>query len=97
MKVKVGNTLYIVKWTHGNNTPEIDGFRACECSIWEGDVFYGLGFSWCHPNDNYNKETGRKLSLTNALKESGFNRETRTMFWKAYFNRKGVTNEVNVS
>jgi hypothetical protein len=52
-------------------------------------ITWSEGIAKCHPDDNYNKATGRKLSLTNAL-ERGFGgsnstrKGIRTQFWEAY-------------
>ena len=43
------------------------------------------GESILHPRDPWNKELGRKLALTRALK--GLSKPTRTQAWKAYFGR----------
>jgi hypothetical protein len=43
------------------------------------------GVSLCHPYDNFNKELGRKNSLTRALAD--LPRDVRREAWKAYFNR----------
>lgn len=40
-----------------------------------------------HPNDKFLKETGRKLSLARALKESGLGYEQRKEVWNVYFSR----------
>ena len=44
------------------------------------------GAAFCSPDDLFVKETGRKIALNHAL--GRFPRETRTIVWKAYFNRK---------
>ena len=44
--------------------------------------------AWCSVKDPYNKERGRKISLTRALNEAGLNKEERTQVWEAYLNRK---------
>lgn len=41
----------------------------------------------CSPQDNFCKETGRKLALTRALRRSFFMRADRVAIWAAYFRR----------
>lgn len=43
------------------------------------------GFALCSSMDNFKRETGRKLSLARAMKNAGFDRETRIMIWDRYF------------
>ena len=45
------------------------------------------GRASCSYNDQYNKETGRKLALKRALVDGEFSREDRTKFWAAYRGR----------
>jgi hypothetical protein len=42
------------------------------------------GVAECRRSDNFNRATGRKLSLEHALKEAGFDRETRKQIWQEY-------------
>lgn len=49
------------------------------------------GRSICHPSDRFNKETGRKRALADALKNSGFNYDQRKVVWEAYFNRANAS------
>ena len=42
----------------------------------------------CSVKDQYNKETGRKVSLTRALTLKPWPREERAKIWEAYFARK---------
>jgi len=49
----------------------------------------GTGASRVHPNDHFNKPTGRMKSLDRALKEAfplNEHKEIRRQFWDAYFN-----------
>ena len=45
------------------------------------------GVSDCSVSDNFNKETGRKLALSRALKAGNVPREARAAIWRAYFGR----------
>lgn len=52
------------------------------------------GTAWCHPNDQFAREIGRKLALERALvtalalRVKARAREFRTAAWKAYWGRK---------
>jgi len=46
-----------------------------------------FGNAECSRHDNFCKETGRKVSLANALKKAGFTQPERKLVWDAYFNR----------
>ena len=57
------------------------------CEIYKEDETWLIQkYIFCSTQDIFNKETGRKLSLTKALQP--FNRRFRTAVWKTYFNRK---------
>lgn len=74
--------------------------RGTFCAIFRSDglpdgVYSGINFpsiAVCHPNDNFNKNTGRKIALKRALEQRGFDREDRTKFWQAYFAARGKVN-----
>jgi hypothetical protein len=51
------------------------------------EIAYGA--SYLHPNDNLNKETGRKMSLSRAL--AGWTKKDRTKVWEFYRNRPRTT------
>lgn len=64
--------------------------RVTECEIVsvQGEnivEILAFGESRCHPFDNFNKEVGRKNSLSRAVKTLG--RDFRKQIWTAYFNR----------
>ena len=54
----------------------------------KGEVI-SQGQSYISPNDMYsfNKEIGRKIALTRALKKMHLSKEDRKLFWEAYLNR----------
>lgn len=63
-------------------------FTDCTIShIDSGDnvVIDAFGYSTCHPKDQYNKNTGRKVALAKALKNFTGDRKLRKRFWDAYF------------
>lgn len=39
---------------------------------------------------SFNKEIGRKIALSRALKKMYLSKEDRTLFWNAYLNRKNA-------
>jgi len=64
--------------------------RRTECEILQilpdqEPLVMGYGESLCHPNDNFNKEFGRKNALARAISKMA--RQDRTVIWNAYFNR----------
>lgn len=44
------------------------------------DVY--IGYSYCHPKDQFNKITGRKMALTRAIED--LPREERREIWEVY-------------
>ena len=62
--------------------------RGTRCDFKRGAMpigLYGNGYSYCHPNDNFCRETGRKLALARALRVHI--RPFRTAAWKAYLGK----------
>ena len=70
--------------------------RGTRCLIGpEGAIRY-VGCSYCHPSDNFCRETGRKIALKKALLwyDNELWRGFRTAAWKAYLGRsRGVPQE----
>lgn len=63
--------------------------HSTQCSILDNeDNEIGYGAAWCHPKDQFNKDVGRKMALSQALKAAAFDLETRKMFWDSYLHRK---------
>lgn len=80
MKVIIGETAFIIKWRHW----EKYGPHQTDCTISaEGSPIRSMGFALCGPKDQFCKNTGRKISMTRALK--CFKREVRKVFWEEYF------------
>jgi len=68
------------------------GSRACICNLKlvhpdESEELY-IGIAKCHENDNYCRETGRKISLTRAMQNSTLSKHERRLVWEAYLGRK---------
>lgn len=76
---------YKVKFRHVKKS-EFSFVKAyTECVITRNNGFSVQEYALCHPNDQYDKNTGRKLALTRALKCLTKDRELRKRFWNAYF------------
>lgn len=62
------------------------------CVIEDGtlgvDTVHGTGIAFCSEKDNYEKERGRKIALTRALRDMGANKGLRTKVWESYLERK---------
>lgn len=81
MKVNINNVDYWITFKYFNN-------KVTTCIIeTQGFVEVCSGTCYLSENDRFVKETGRKIALARALKYV-FNKEERTQFWNAYFNRK---------
>ena len=102
MIVKIGKKTYSVGWTYANRGTGDRGNPDCTmCGISlvrkpkaekPKLALVCHGSSCKHPNDNFCKDTGRKVSLTIALRvksiktrESHFNKNQRALIWAAYF------------
>jgi len=82
MKVAFDNNQYKVSWQHNS------GELFTRCKIYNNDLFQplALGTAYCSEHDNFDRNKGRKLSLSRALDELfGQDRETRKLFWNEYY------------
>jgi hypothetical protein len=83
--MNVGNIT--VKWSYDEVDAIIDSSLVSietECSILKNDEFVSYGIALCSPNDTYDKEFGRKLSMSRALLKSDLTKEERSVVWEAY-------------
>lgn len=91
MKVVLTSGVFYVDWEHLTQ----DKKQCTLCHISQGSGESHVTYTgMCLVNskyDRYDKETGRKLSLTRALQNQHFSREDRTKVWRAYNNRKSNT------
>lgn len=77
-----------------NHYTTIDGNRATGCTIHCDGLIMGLGSAVCVRPDIFNKNTGRKIALTKALKDGRktnpnvFTREFRSEIWNMYFSKR---------
>jgi hypothetical protein len=85
MKVTVENQpTYYVRWHYSGSVKK----RRTECFIYkvEGDekVIIATGHAKRMHDDGFQKDIGRKNSLTKALRNAGFDKPTRTEMWRTY-------------
>ena len=96
MKVTLGNRRFLIDWSHAHFTPrslpggiEVAGSTTCIITPEDEqeDAIGILGVAWCSTQDIFEKETGRKVSLTRALERWGLARTERAQIWEAYHGR----------
>lgn len=95
MRAIVGKDIYKVTFAHIASKKYK---MVTMCNIWKinkGWIFpedewanLNYGLAKCGVNDNFCKETGRKIALSRALKCID-DKEVRTAIWNAYFVRDG--------
>jgi hypothetical protein len=95
MKISFGEELYLVKFQHEvPGKEEKRGYRKTLCQVYkllqDERQLISSGTAVCGPLDQFQKEVGRKVSLTRALQTIGpcLNKKLRTEIWKEYFARK---------
>jgi hypothetical protein len=77
---------YKIKWTYSSDA---EGNAITFCHIdRENSEHAGprIGAAACSPNDQHNKDVGRKIALQRAMEHRGMNKATRTKIWEAYRN-----------
>lgn len=66
------------------------------CAIMFDGATFGLGCAKTSPEDNFNRNTGRKIALARALKD-GFDGDEhkafRTLVWQKYFEARNGRKE----
>lgn len=73
---------YSVHFHH--QTQDVCGARAgTDCVVSTPEGVAVLGQSFVHPNDNFSKITGRKVSFAHALMELKLDREARRKLWNS--------------
>jgi len=89
--VDIGTDKVKVVFQHFFDTT--DGARCTSCDIFPADKVDPLptqmayGKARCSLEDQYNKETGRKISLARALKDGKYDSDQRTKIWEAYWTK----------
>lgn len=94
MKVELEGGTFRVRWDHELNSDELPSPRQTSCMIellqnasWET---VADGVARCNPSDHFERNRGRKLSLSRALAAvSAFTAEHRRAFWAAYRDQLG--------
>ena len=81
-----------IQWTHLKEGSE-GCYKATICKVIdEKEAVIGFGKSNRNvKHDNWDRNVGRKISLTRALSDANLSKETRTDIWMEYFsipNRK---------
>jgi len=86
MTVAIDGVMYRVKWDHRQ---AFRGETTCVIEVSENDahVLHAVGEAHLHPNDNYSRNRGRRVSLSRAL--AGFAKRERAAFWSAYREQLG--------
>ena len=89
MKVKIGRKNYRIGWAHdigrriiivGDRTLPLNGVTHCYIKDSKDDVV-GFGSANCSASDNFNRTTGREISLLRAMKEAGWQKDYRREVW----------------
>ena len=85
MKVTCCGTNLMIKWRHTMD----DSGRKTLCQLYEigkdRELFLlKKGAAFCHPQDQYCKSTGRKISLSRTLQNSQLDKYSRRLVWEQY-------------
>jgi len=105
MRVEIQNGMYEITWKHkregemqGQCRDEMHfvafpkgGLTICMITAIQGEEkrIIGKGEAVCSFQDCYCKNTGRKISLSRALKQDVFNKAIRTKIWTEYGQKIG--------
>jgi hypothetical protein len=79
---------YKVKWKHDI----AGGFTVCK--IFEGESLSFMGMAIKHPQDQFCRATGRKISLVKALEISELSKSEKRIIWRDYFSQ--VKGNINI-
>lgn len=67
---------YYVKWKYTG--------KITTCIILKEQDLVSVSNTVCGDSDTYNKEIGRKIALTRAIRNANLPKELRTKFWETY-------------
>ena len=73
---------YFISWSY----PKTKKTHQTICVIEVENTEIGIANAKCMKTDEYNKNLGRKLTLTRALKNANISKKDRTKIWDAYRN-----------
>lgn len=81
-----------VWFQHHNSMPsvyyrQVKVITECRLILPDGSEFADSGFAACSMGDNFNRNLGRKLALTRAVKD--LPKEQRRTIWNAYHSARG--------
>jgi len=78
---------YQIRWYHrilDDSVPHRHaGHRVTYCELINKDGMYS-GEAVCHEGDNYDRDKGRKLSLSRAMEDAGLSKDERFDIWHEY-------------
>jgi hypothetical protein len=66
------------------------GEKITECNVLNAEneeEIVSTGYAWCCPEDQFNRNTGRKIAMARAIKD--FIIPVRANIWDAYFEARG--------
>ena len=89
MIATVNGKTFIVKWKHDNNGKEKKSVTHCVIRSSDSKEVVCAGQSICDTRDQYNRQTGRKISLSRALNVFD-NSNDRKVFWDSYDKEIGL-------
>ena len=77
--MKIGE--YTIRWRHNNDASDAPLYTQCNM---EGAGLAAEAIAFCHPEDNFCKDTGRKISLSRCMHAMELSKEERATIWEAY-------------
>jgi hypothetical protein len=111
MVVTIGGTRYnfYFHYNHDSNGQPIQSSCHIEQTTLEDgeykNVEVAAGYAYCHPEDKFDKEKARKITLTRALEDffpytedttrNWNNILSRRLFWNVYLNRREYAVSMN--
>lgn len=79
-----------VYFSHNTEKTELtNGQTLCRIIDLETGEILAQGTAFCSLKDNFNRNTGRKVSLKKALEKLNLTAEQRKIYWDMYFERRG--------
>lgn len=94
MRVQLSHGTYQIDWEHAHFNPPVDlsgvlvqGSTTCIVGPLEEGAGVVSAVAYCSVRDVFEKERGRKVSMTRALREAGLSKADRAKVWDAYRRR----------
>lgn len=97
IRVTLPTRIIGISFYHPQGIGKLKDWRYTHCDVYsmrpdiylDAAMWLARGTTKCSKDDNFRKETGKKLSLASALKKTDLTLSERSIIWSTYHHREG--------